>query len=390
MLAESHDHLLANLVHFARLLRHLGLRVHTSQLADLAQGLTSIDISQRQDFYTATRAFLVHHPDERESFDRAFDLFWSGRMPLLAAQARPGRPVDRDRRQPQLISHQPALDRAPGQIPEREAAAADAAADAEVSATYSAWEILRHKDFAVFTDEEMAFARRVLEGMVWRLNQRSTRRLRRSARRTTQLSVPDTIRHSLKHHGELIELAWSRPQLKPRPLVVICDISGSMERYVRVLLHLMYALARGEQLVEVFVFGTRLTRITPDLRHKVADVALRQVMDSVVDWSGGTRIGESLRTFNFRWGRRVLRRGAVAIIISDGWDRGDIGQLRQEMGRLRRSAYRLMWLNPLLGTPGYQPLVQGIQAALPYVDEFLPLHNLVTLGQLAARLASLR
>jgi hypothetical protein len=390
MLAHSYEHLLTNLVHFARLLRQLGLKVHTSQLADLAQGLTSIDIAQRQDFYYATRAFLVHHPDERERFDRAFDLFWSGLQPWLAVGRRAGRPTDRNQRQPRLISDQPALDHALRQVPELEEHAADTTADTEVSATYSPWEILRHKDFATFSDEEMALVRRVLEEIVWHVNQRLTRRLRRSAMRTAQLSVPDTIRRSLKHRGELVELAWSRPQLKPRPLVVICDISGSMERYARVLLQLMYTLARGDQPVEVFVFGTRLTRITPGLRHKAIDVALRQVADSVVDWSGGTRIGESLRTFNFRWGRRVLRRGAVAIIISDGWDRGDIGLLRQEMGRLRRSAHHLMWLNPLLGTPGYQPLVQGIQAALPYVDHFMPLHNLVTLGQLAARLGSLR
>jgi hypothetical protein len=177
-------------------------------------------------------------------------------------------------------------------------------------------------------------------------------------------------------------LEWQQRKNKPRPLVVICDISGSMERYSRLFLYFLYALTQGTQRVEVFVFGTRLTRLTPALRYKDVDQAVRRTSQTVLDWSGGTRIGESLRTFNYLWARRVLGRGAVLLFISDGWDRGEINLLEKEMARLRRSVSRLFWLNPLLGSPDYQPLVRGIQAALPYIDEFLPLHNLESFERL--------
>jgi uncharacterized protein with von Willebrand factor type A (vWA) domain len=167
---------------------------------------------------------------------------------------------------------------------------------------------------------------------------------------------------------------------------VLCDISGSMERYSRLFLHFLYALAQGPHRVEVFVFGTRLTRLTPALRHKDLDQAVRRTTQAVLDWSGGTRIGESLKTFNYLWARRVLGRGAVLIMISDGWDRGEITLLDAEMARLRRNVSRLIWLNPLLGAPEYQPLVRGIQIALPYVDEFLPLHNLDSFEELGESL----
>jgi uncharacterized protein with von Willebrand factor type A (vWA) domain len=186
-----------------------------------------------------------------------------------------------------------------------------------------------------------------------------------------------------------VELAWRETQTEPRPLVVICDISGSMERYSRILLQFVHTITAGYTHVESFVFGTRLTRITRQLRHRDIDEAVESVTRQVVDWSGGTRIGEAVREFNFRWGRRVLGRGPVVLLISDGWDRGDPEMLSREMDRLQRSCHRLIWLNPLLGSPGYEPLTLGMQAALPYVDDFLPVHNLVSLEQLGAKLASI-
>jgi len=184
-------------------------------------------------------------------------------------------------------------------------------------------------------------------------------------------------------------MAWREPRTRQRPLVVLCDISGSMERYSRILLQFVHTISDGLHDVETFVFGTRLTRITRLLREKDIDDAIAAVSKQVIDWSGGTRIGEAIKDFNFLWGRRVLGRGAVVLLISDGWDRGDPQLLSREMSRLQRSCYRLIWLNPLLGSPGYQPLTQGMQAALPNVDDFLPVHNLASLEQLGEKLTSL-
>ncbi len=188
----------------------------------------------------------------------------------------------------------------------------------------------------------------------------------------------------------MLTLARRERKTKPRPLVVIADISGSMERYTRLLLHFIYGLAQSRSLpVEAFVFSTRLTRITRQLRQKDIDQSLEDVSGVVHDWAGGTRIGEAIKTFNYDWGRRVLGRGAVVLIISDGWDRGDIDLLDLEMARLQRSCHRTIWLNPLLGSPGYEPLTRGMQAALPHVDAFLPVHNLASLEDLAAHLQAI-
>ncbi|MGH9366860.1 MAG: vWA domain-containing protein, partial [Thermoanaerobaculia bacterium] len=199
-----------------------------------------------------------------------------------------------------------------------------------------------------------------------------------------------TLRRSLRHGGEILEWAKREPAVKPRPLVVLADISGSMERYTRLLLLFLYGLAQGlDRRVETFLFGTRLTRITRELSGRDPRHALAGVSRAVPDWSGGTRIGESLKSFNFRWGRRVLPGGAIVLIVSDGWDRGDTRLLASEMARLQRSCHRLIWLNPLLGSPDYEPLTRGIRAALPYVDDFLPIHNLASLEDLARRLEGL-
>jgi uncharacterized protein with von Willebrand factor type A (vWA) domain len=199
-----------------------------------------------------------------------------------------------------------------------------------------------------------------------------------------------TLRRSLRHGGEVLGWARSERKPKPRPLVILADISGSMELYSRLLLLFAYGLAKAlEQPVEAFVFGTRLTRITRQLRGCDADGAIREVSRRVPDWSGGTRIGEALRAFNVRWGRRVLGRGCVVLLISDGWDRGEPERLRAEMARLQQSCHRLIWLNPLKGSPGYEPLTRGMQAALPHADDFLPAHSLGSLEALGRKLEAL-
>jgi uncharacterized protein with von Willebrand factor type A (vWA) domain len=389
---HSDGHLLANLLHFGRLLRRLGIMVSIRQLYALAAGLTYIDLARRDDFYHAARSFLVHHAEELDLFDRAFDLFWSQYLTLTLelGAARRQRTPD-GAAQPLPTGDQAALSTRTGptaSLPDQEDGL-DSPSDTRLASTYSPIEILYHKDFAEFSQEELEAAKDVIHNLVWQLDQRLTRRQVRAAKRTSHLDLGRAVRNNMKYRGELLKLAWRRRKPKPRPLVVICDISGSMERYSRLFLHFLYALVQGTRQVEVFVFGTRLTYITPALRHSDVDAALKQMSELVLDWSGGTRIGESLRTFNYKWGRRTLGRGAVAIVISDGWDRGDIDLLGREVGRLRRSVSRLIWLNPLLGAPDYQPLVRGIQAALPHVDNFLPLHNLASLAQLAARLGSL-
>ena len=253
---------------------------------------------------------------------------------------------------------------------------------------FSAREVLRKKDFAQFSADEIAEARRIIGGMTWRLGTRQTRR-KEKATRGDFIDYRRTLRSSLKHGGVPIELRRRRSKERMRPLVLICDISGSMDRYSRLLLQFVHALEHGLDNVEVFVFSTRLTRITRELRKRNVDSAIEHVVKSVHDWSGGTRIGEAIKTFNYDWSRRVLRSGATVVMISDGWDRGDPRLLATEMARLQRSCRRLIWLNPLLGAPGYQPLTQGIRAALPYVDAFLPVHNLKSLEALATLLGEM-
>jgi len=390
---SPNGHLLGNLLHFGRFLRQAGIAVSTRQIYELAEGLTHIDLTRRDDFRHAARCLLVHHADELELFDCAFDLFWSQQVQFtmelgLARQRR------REERLAEELpeSGQAVLNNRAGSEArlDGEQDESDASGETRLSPTYSPLEVLYQKDFADFTEQEIEAARRLIQRLVWRLDLRLTRRKVRATKRASHLDLRRSVRANMKYSGEVLKLAWRRRKVKPRPLVVICDISGSMESYSRLFLHFLYTLTQETRGIEAFVFGTRLTYITPALRHNSVDIALKKMSELVLDWSGGTRIGESLKAFNFQWSRRVLGRGSVAVIISDGWDRGDMDLLEREIGRLRRSVSRLIWLNPLSGAPDYQPLVQGIQKALPYVDDFLPLHNLTSLEQFAGRLGSLR
>jgi uncharacterized protein with von Willebrand factor type A (vWA) domain len=228
--------------------------------------------------------------------------------------------------------------------------------------------------------------RRLFEQSPWRLTERRTRRLRPA--RSGRIDLRRSARHAIRSSGEIITLFHRRPRVRRRPLVLICDVSGSMERYSRLLMIFAHAIARREDL-EAFVFSTRLTRITRLLRHRDLDHTLESVSKVVHDFSGGTRIGNAIGEFNRRWARRVLGHGAVVIIVSDGWDRGDPEHLSVELRRLRRSAHRLIWLNPLLGSAGYQPLTRGMAAALPHADDFLAAHNVQALDDLGRLLSSL-
>lgn len=374
--------LLRNVVLFGRLLRALGMEVTPTQIIDLVEALKHIDLSCREDFKNTGRTILVNQYDHLALFDRAFDLFWRAREKNELALL--------DMRELNSVPPTPEEGVSLGETDVERVGPEDEAAEpkGETMYTYSPVEALRHKDFAELTPEEMAEIKRLLQAMAWDLERRRTRR-KAPASLGHYPDMRRTLRQNLRYGGEPLKLAWRRRKHRRRPLVVICDISGSMERYSRVLLKFIYAISNGLEKVEAFVFSTRLTRVTRHLRERDIDTALEQVTAAVCDWAGGTRIGESFKTFNYEWGRRVLGQGAIILVISDGWDRGDIDLLRREMNRLHLSCRRLVWLNPLLGSPSYEPLTRGIQAALPYVDDFLPVHNLKSLEELGLLLERL-
>jgi uncharacterized protein with von Willebrand factor type A (vWA) domain len=383
---SAEGHLLRNLLLFGRLLRRLGLDVSHGRMTDLARALEHVEIGRRGDVYHAAHALLVHRREDMPLFDAAFEAFW--RPPRTGATALDLRAMGERRRfrRPRFAAD-PTAPRASGGDPPRESEDRPPELLRPVL-SHSAREVLRHKDFAELTAEELDEVRALVHHLGLHLGERLTRRARAGG--GPRLDLRRTLRRSMRRGGEVLEWAYREPRSKPRPLVVLADISGSMERYTRLLLLFAYGLAASlPQAVESFVFGTRLTRVTRELAGRDPDGALAAASRRVPDWSGGTRIGEALRAFNFAWGRRVLGRGAVVLIISDGWDRGDPAALREEMARLQRSCHRLIWLNPLLGGADYEPLARGIQAALPFTDDFLPAHNLASLEELARRLETL-
>ena len=377
--------LLRNLLLFGRVLRGLGLDVNPGRMMDLVSALDHIAIGNKTDFFYAARTLLVHAREDLPLFDEAFELFW--RKPAeswdVAWQG-----LTRRRRSTKPIVMPLPLKEEPAAANDSDATHQEPLTVIEVTRTYSDREVLRRKDFAQMSAEESEAVKELMSHVRWKIRERRSRRHRPG--KGEMLDLRRTLRRSLRAGGEIFRWAYREPKWKPRPLVILADISGSMERYTRVLLHFIYGMRSAlTQPVEAFVFSTRLTRITRPLQIRDLDLALKNVGELVQDWAGGTRIGESLKYFNFEWGRRVLGRGAVVLIISDGWDRGDVELLEREMARLKRNCHRVIWLNPLLGAPDYEPLTRGIQAALPHIDNFLPVHNLASLEDLANRLADL-
>jgi uncharacterized protein len=376
----QHGHILEHVLAFTHLLREMGVDVSPGQALELVRALEHVPITGREDFRGAARCTLIRRHEDLPLFDTAFAFYWraGGVDPLamLVPQIKvPAKPL-RLRQRPSAQDGESDG----GEEPKQE--------QIEIQLSYSAGEALRTKDFGSFTWEEVQACKALLKELAWRIEPRRTRRKRPTAR-GRQIDMRRLLRHNLRYGGEPVELTWRTQRTRQRPLVVLCDISGSMDRYSRILLQFVHTISNGLRDVEAFVFGTRLTRVTRLLRERDIDDAISAVSKHVNDWSGGTRIGETLKEFNFFWGRRVLGRGAVVLLISDGWDRGDSKQLGNEMSRLQRSCHRLIWLNPLLGSRDYQPLTQGMQAALPYVDDFLPVHNLASLEQLGQRLSAI-
>ena len=389
--SETAVRLARHVVSFGRVLRRIGFAAGSEQVADALRAVELVGVRSRRDVYAALYSVFVTRREQAELFNQAFHLFWRKPaelpeiMRLLLPELKTAPTPDRKqaRRVQQAIAEErQAESRRPRPQPERPEEELD------LLLTYSPVEVLRQKDFAEFSEEEMQAAKRFLQEWAWPLTPRRIRR-RVPDPRGRLLHLRRTVRSSLRQHGEFMRLQWQGRATRPRGMVILCDISGSMERYSRMLLHFMHVVTSGLRRVETFVFGTRLTRITRYLRQRDVDEAVDAVSKVVNDWAGGTRIGEALKDFNYNWARRVLRSGSVVLVISDGWDRGDIPLLEREMARLSRSCYRLIWLNPLLGYSDYRPLTKGIRAALPYIDEFLPVHNLESLEQLGARLNEL-
>lgn len=375
-------HLLGNIILFGRLLRFLGLDVTPGHITDIVSSADFGLMTRREDFRSACHALLVKHPEQRGIFELAFDIFWVKyrKQPLDALSlGQLLRQVQQQQADESVVlSSDPVAD---------EETAARASSEPEIVVTYSTHAAFRHKDFSQMNEEELAQVTHLMHEFQWDLT-RVTRRSRVQPH-GRQVDPRRSMRHNLKYGGEPLHRIMRSPVRKPRALVTLCDISGSMERYARILLQFVYALSYRMQQCEAFVFSTDLSRITRQLQFRSVQDALQRSGREVHNWGAGTRIGESLRQFNFHWARRVLGEGAVVMIISDGWDRGDIPLLQREMARLQRTCHHLIWLNPLLGSPAYEPLTQGIQAALPYVDDFRPVHNLVSLEQLGDALAQL-
>jgi uncharacterized protein len=379
---EATPDLLPRLGAFARLLHDAGLEAGPRRLTDATRALVYIDLKKRDDFRNALRSVFVSRKEDIATFEAAFDIFWSPPDPRGSAGLVPGRsrPLALSPERARIWAN--ALGLNTSQMNREQ----DPKEFPATSSGYSAEELLRHKDFEEMTWEETEQVRRLLEQAPWRVAERRTRRLRPS--RAGSIDLRRSARHAIRSSGELMALFRRKPRIRRRPLVLICDVSGSMERYSRLLMIFAHAIARREDL-EAFVFSTRLTRITRLLRHRDLDRALESVSKGVHDFSGGTRIGDALGDFNRKWARRVLGHGAVVLIVSDGWDRGDPQHLVAELVHLRRSSHRLIWLNPLLGSRGYEPLTRGMAAALPHVDDFLAAHNVAALEDLGTLLASL-
>ncbi len=366
------DALVRHVVTFGRVLREAGLEVGPGRLADALAGLDLVDLTRQEDVYWVLRQTLVSRQEDLEVFDRAF------RAWFLRAPTAP----DERRRELQVVR----LERRRAERTGREAGTGEGGEEAALG--WSPDELLRRKDFADLDREELEQVSRLMAELARKRPTRRSRRLRRHPR-GRELDMRGLVRASLAAGGDPVERAFRRRIHVPRKLVVICDVSGSMEAYSRALVLFLHALVGSGRGVETFAFGTRLTRLTPELRGRDAARALEAAARRVVDWSGGTRIGASLKAFNDEWGRRALTRGAVVLVVSDGWEREDAALVGREMARLARQAYAVIWVNPLKGHPDYQPLAGGMRAALPYIDRFLPGHNVASLEELAEVLSGI-
>jgi uncharacterized protein with von Willebrand factor type A (vWA) domain len=394
-LSASNDHptrgkLADNVMHFARVLRGAGLPVGPDKVLDALQALSVAGVERRDDFYWTLAAVFLDKREQFELFDQAFHIFWRDPkmlervMALMLPQVHGRLGAD----QPEMSSRL-----AEALLPQpkagQEAAEPPQQIELDAALTVSDRELLQRADFESMTQAELAQAKRLIAGLRLPIPEVRTRRLIANPR-GPRVDMRATLRASLRSGSHIIPLQRRSQARRHPPLVVQCDISGSMSRYSRMFLHFLHAITNDRDRVHTFVFGTRLTNITRHLRHRDVDVALAGVTQAVADWSGGTRIGASIKEFNLRWSRRVLGQNAVVLLITDGLDR-DLGRdLGAEMERLHKSCRKLIWLNPLLRYEGFEPRPLGVRVMLPHVDEFLPAHNIDSLIALGAALAPAR
>lgn len=356
-------------VGFARVLRGAGIGVPVGSVLLFTEALDKVGLAERSHVYWAARSTLVRRPEDLALFDRAFSAFWDH---VTQQDAVTGA---------EEIRVTLALDDdGEGDGSDEEVEADD---DPSISLRFSAVEVLRHKDFSDYTDEELEHAQRLMTSLRLAGPPRRSFRLQAARRSGSRPDLRRTVRAALGAGGEPIRRHYREPGERLRRLVLLLDVSGSMEPYARALLRFVHAAVAGRQRVEAFALGTRLTRMTRELGTRDPDRAIERAATRVVDWSGGTRLGDGLRRFNDEWGVRGMARGAIVVILSDGWDRGDPEVLGEQMRRLGRIAERVVWVNPLKVTPGYAPLARGMAAALPYVDHFVEGHSVAALEELA-------
>jgi len=373
-------------MHFARLLRAAGLRIGPDRVVDAVQALDLVGDSsallRREDWYWTMSAVLLSREEQRPIFDQAFRIFW--RDPKLAermmqlmlpkAQGTPKPEQQQSQRLTDALYSQKNISEKSEQM------------ELEARLTFSSREVLQRMDFDTMSAAELVDARKMISQLRLPLPLIRTRR-KRISDNGRAISIRETMRRSLREGGDVIPLVRAAPRELHPPLVVLCDISGSMNPYARMFLHFLHAITNDRDRVSVFVFGTRLTNITRQLRHRDVDVAMARVADAIKDWSGGTRIGASLREFNYKWGRRMLGQNACVLLVSDGLDREAGEGLGEEMDRLAKSCRTLVWLNPLLRYEKFEARPAGVRAMLPHVDLFLPVHNLKSLVDLARTLS---
>jgi len=379
--------LAANLMHFARALRAAGLPVGPGKVLQALEAVEAVGLGNRRDFYWALHAVFVNRRDQRPVFDQAFHVFWRNPdlLKRMIGMMLPGLRAPPTDERNELSRRVAEALRGPGAAAEDEAAPEKTEVEVDAAFTVSDRELLQAKDFEKMSSEELAEARLLMVRLTPPTLEAATRRYRPDPA-GPRIDPRATLRRMLRTGGDVAELVRSRRRTRPPPLVVLCDISGSMGRYSRMLLHFLHALSNDRDRVYSFVFGTRLTHITRHLRHRDVDVALDAVSAAVPDWSGGTRIGATLHEFNRVWARRVLGQGAVVLLITDGLDRDSGDGLSREAERLHKSCRRLIWLNPLLRWEGFAPKSSGVRALLPHVDDFRPVHNLNSLADLARAL----
>jgi uncharacterized protein with von Willebrand factor type A (vWA) domain len=390
VLVVSDGRLADNIVYFARALRKAGMRVGPAAVKDAIEAVLAAGIGSRDDFYWTLHSVLVSRHEDHAVFDEAFRLFWKSRelIEKLIGMFSPVAPNNSEKEKLRAAESRVAdamfeghrKDQRQQEIPEVEV---------DARFTFSGSEVLREKDFAQMTAREIADAKQAIAALRLPFDLVATRRFRPDPR-GRRADPRAMMRSALRTGGDLILPKFRSPRDVHPPLVVLADISGSMSQYTRIFLHFLHALTEKRRRVHTFVFGTRLTNLTRQMRHRDPDAAIAEASQAVKDWSGGTRIGDTLSEFNRLWSRRVLGQGAVVLMITDGLERDDVAGLSEEMERLHKSCRRLIWLNPLLRFDGFEARARGVRAMLPHVDEFRPVHNLNALADLCASLSARR